>query len=109
EVRAALAEAAEALDLGCLQPREHLISSRLKERSRGRSHHHSPSSGRRAEDRAALLKSGGPDGAAGLEQEPGTPLSLVDPDFQEACRANIVMLVATPAGLAQAASALLLF
>src|SRR5262249_55978163 len=80
---------------------------RLKERSRGRSHHHSPSSGRRAEDRAALLKSGGPDGAAGLEQEPGTPLSLVDPDFQEACGRNIVMLVAQPVGLAQARRELL--
>src|SRR5262245_45692084 len=57
--------------------------------------------------RAALLKSGGPDGAACFEQEPGASLSLVDPDFQQARGRNIVMLVAQPVRLAQARGELL--
>src|SRR5262245_50383427 len=60
--------------------------------------------GTRAQPRS---ESGGPDDAAGLEQEPGAPLSLVDPDFQEARGCHIAMLIAQPVRLAQARDELL--
>ena len=37
----------------------------------------------------------------GLEQEPGAPLGLIDPDFQQACGGNIVVLLAKAMRFAQ--------
>src|SRR5229473_7941112 len=44
----------------------------------------------------------------GLEQEPCTPLGLIDPDFQQARGSNIVVLVAQAMRLAQACRQLLI-
>src|SRR5262249_17356771 len=45
--------------------------------------------------------------AAGLEQEPGAPLRLVDPDFQQARGSDVLLLVAKPVRLAQGGDQLL--
>jgi selenocysteine-specific translation elongation factor len=46
--------------------------------------------------------SGGIASAACLEQEPGTPLRLVNPNFDQAGSSNVLVFLADATGLAQA-------
>jgi hypothetical protein len=46
--------------------------------------------------------SGGIASAACLEQEPGTPLRLVNPNFDQAGSSNVLVFLADAMGLAQA-------